>query len=71
MKDLKIKKWLVALFSLVFLYPMVELVTPIRISVLLNKSSLTSSIVDFTGDSWFSGSYQESFSDYVNDNMGC
>tara|TARA_R110002050_G_scaffold93616_3_gene195520 strand:+ start:10086 stop:11393 length:1308 start_codon:yes stop_codon:yes gene_type:complete len=70
MKDLKIKKWLFGLFSVVFLYPMVELVTPIKISVLLHKSNLTTSIVDFTGESWFSGSYQESFSDYVNDNIG-
>jgi len=70
MDNPKVKKWLLITFSVLFIYPMIELVAPIRISVLPRRANLASSVTDFNLKSWFNGSFQKSFSAYVNDNIG-
>ena len=70
MRDVKIKRALIVLFSILFSYPFFEMLTPLEIAGMVHRANLEKSAEPFSLESWFEQDFQESFSQYVNDNIG-
>ncbi len=51
-------------------YPLMELLTPLKIAGSISRDSLSTNVEPISGKSWFDGSFQESFQNYVNDQIG-
>ncbi len=65
-----IKKILLRTGLILMLYPMLELVTPLRMSGGVSKTTLTNSFEPLSLESFSNGSFQESLAAYVNDQIG-
>ncbi len=70
MKDGKIKRVLIVFFSVFLAYPLFEMLTPISISGMVHRANLEKTAEPFSLKSWFNGKFQDSFSQYLNDNIG-
>lgn len=71
MRNVKnIKKILLRLGLVLVLYPMIELVTPLRISGGISKTTLTNTFDSFSLSGFADGSFQSSLEAYVNDQIG-
>ncbi len=66
----KTKRFLLRLGLILLLYPMLELVTPLRISGGISRESLTSTFEPLNLENFTEGVFQETLSDYVSDQIG-
>ncbi len=64
------KKALLIVSMVLLSYPMVELVTPLKFAGGVSHSELTNTFEELNAQNVFNGSFQESFSKYVNDRIG-
>jgi hypothetical protein len=66
----KLKKIIVIVLMVILSYPLVELILPIKLAGAIHRSDQVSNIEKFSFESWTNGSFQESFQNYINDNIG-
>jgi hypothetical protein len=65
-----IKKWILRVGLFLLLYPFLEFLTPINLGGQVNRGALTTTVEPLTVTSFLDGTFQESFTNYINDQIG-
>ncbi|WP_417592619.1 alginate O-acetyltransferase AlgX-related protein [Owenweeksia hongkongensis] len=65
-----IKRWILGFFMVIITYPIIETFIPVRLAGQVNRADLTSNLLPFNAETWFSGDFQSTFERYMNDNIG-
>ena len=70
MGEARIKRWMLVFCWVLLAYPFVEMLAPMQPTMVLNRFDRVSKVDDFSAQSWFDGTFQESAQKFINDNIG-
>lgn len=65
-----VQKWILIVWMMLLCYPLFEFLTPINSSGKLSGGGQPMVIEPFTTETWFDGTFQESFLNYMNEEIG-
>lgn len=69
-REKTVEKWVLIVWMALLSYPLIEFLTPIDSTKKLNGGGQPAAILPLTDTAWFDGAFQESFANYINENIG-